>query len=93
MGAIHLDRGFEAARRFIEWALDDAASMGAAHIDGNYKVCGLTAEHGSLSAVHHVDCLRICQCVRERVCLVPAGGSFSHPLAGAHTNEIRVIQC
>ena len=38
VGAMHLDSGFEAARRFVEWVLDDAASVGAAHIDGNYKV-------------------------------------------------------
>ena len=41
VGAMHLDAGFEAARRFVEWVLDDAASVGAAHIDGNYKVPGL----------------------------------------------------
>jgi len=41
VGAMHLDAGFEAARRFVEWVLDDAASVGAAHIDGNYKVLGL----------------------------------------------------
>ncbi len=39
---MHLDAGFEAARRFVEWVLDDAASVGAAHIDGNYKVLGLS---------------------------------------------------
>jgi dsRNA-specific ribonuclease len=38
VGALHLDLGFEAARRFVEWLMDDAASVGAAHIDGNYKV-------------------------------------------------------
>lgn len=45
VGAMHLDRGFEAARQFVEWVLDDAASVGALHIDGNYKACTGSDHH------------------------------------------------
>ena len=81
VGAIHLDRGFEAARRFVEWVLDDAASVGAAHIDGNYKVRRLTVGDSYVAGVAYVmpkptrsqrDSLNVsasmwCMCLRFRV--------------------------
>ena len=67
VGAMHLDAGFDAARGFVEWVLDDAASVGAAHIDGNYKARGLSRLRLSMMLQNPQP--KACLAVRHRVCL------------------------
>ena len=38
IGAVYVDKGFAAARTFVEWLMDDAARRRIAVWDVNYKV-------------------------------------------------------